>query len=262
MKPNRVKRALREGRVQIGTWVTTIRSPQLPQILATAGFDFIYIDMEHSGFSIETVGELCSAAQAAGLVPIVRPPAKDPHLLARPLEAGAMGLLVPHVDTRQEAEAAVRAIRFPPTGERGFNTQTVHSGFAVADAEEYAAWAHQETLLIVQVESDRGIGNLDEILSVDGVDGAVVGRGDLSADLGLTGQTNHPEVLRRVEEMVDACLRHGKIPGLLVQDVDSAKRWISRGVRLVPYCNEITLLMRAAAAGVAEIREFSTRPTY
>lgn len=254
MTPNRVKRALKDGRVQIGTWLTTISSPQLPRMLATAGFDFVYIDMEHSAFSIETVGSLCSAAQCAGLVPIVRPPAKEAHLLSRPLESGAMGLLVPHVDTRAEAEAAVRAIRFPPLGDRGFNTQTVHTGFAGASAEEYARWAHEETLLIVQIESERGIGNIDEILSVDGVDGAVVGRGDLSADLGLIGQTNHPEVHRRVELLIDACSRHEKIPGLLVQDVDSARRWISRGIRLVPYSNEVTLLMNAASTAIGEIR--------
>lgn len=254
MKPNRVKRALQEGQVQVGTWVTVIRTPHLATILATAGFDFIYIDMEHSSFSIETVGELCHAAQAAGLVPIVRPPAKDPHLLTRPLESGAMGLLIPHVDTREEAEAAARAVRFPPLGERGFNVQTIHSGFANGSAEEYARTTHEETLLIVQIESDRGINNLDEILSVPGIDGAVVGRGDLSADLGLIGQTNHPEVVRRVEAMIDACARHGKISGLLVPDVASATEWIARGIRLVPYSNEVNILMNAASKAIGEIR--------
>ena len=106
MRPNQVKRALRQGQVQIGTWVTTLRSPQLPQILRSAGFDFIYIDMEHSDFSIETVGDLCSSALAHDLVPIVRPPAKEAHLLTRPLEVGAMGLLLPHVDTAKEARDA------------------------------------------------------------------------------------------------------------------------------------------------------------
>ena len=190
------------GEVQIGTWVNTLRTPQIAQMLATAGFDFMYIDMEHSSFSIETVGDLCYAALAAGLVPIVRPAAKDPHLLSRPLDNGAMGLLIPHVDTREEAEAVVKAIRFPPLGERGMNLQGVHTGFGRANGEEYVKSTHAETLLLVQIESDRGIGNLDKILSVDGVDGAVIGRADLSTDLGLPGQTNHPEVVRRVETMI------------------------------------------------------------
>jgi 2-keto-3-deoxy-L-rhamnonate aldolase RhmA len=89
-------------------------------------------------------------------------------------------------------------------------------------------------LLLVQIESDRGIGNMDEILSVDGIDGAVIGRADLSTDLGLPGQTDHPEIVRRVEMMIAACRRHGKIPGLLVQDIESAKEWIAKGILLVP----------------------------
>jgi len=257
VRPNRVKRALMNGDVQIGTWVNVLRTPQIAQMLATAGFDFMYIDMEHSIFSIETVGDLCHAALAAGLVPIVRPPAKDPHLLSRPLDGGAMGLLIPHVDNREEAEAVVRAIRFPPLGERGMNLQGVHTGFGRASGDEYVKSTHAETLLLVQIESERGISNLDQILFVDGVDGAVIGRADLSTDLGLPGQTNHPEVVRRVEMMIAACRQHRKIPGLLVQDVASAKEWIAKGIRLVPYANEVSLLVNAGARAVGEIRTFA-----
>jgi len=254
MRLNQVKRALQEGQVQIGTWVTTLRSPQLPQILRSAGFDFIYIDMEHSDFSIETVGDLCSAALAHGLTPIVRPPAKEAHLLTRPLEVGAMGLLLPHVDTAQEARDAVCAVKFPPLGKRGFNVRTVHTAFLAADPKKYARAVNAETLLIVQIESRRGVRNLDSILAVDGVDGAVIGRGDLSTDLGVMGEWDHPEVMRGVETMIGACRRRKKIPGLLVPDVRSAEYWIRKGIRLVPYSNEVTMLMTAATAGVTAIR--------
>ncbi|HEX7549934.1 MAG TPA: aldolase/citrate lyase family protein [Candidatus Methylomirabilis sp.] len=260
MRPNQVKRALQEGQVQIGTWVTTLRSPQLLQILRSAGFDFIYIDMEHSDFSIETVGDLCSAALAHGLIPIVRPPAKDAHLLTRPLEVGAMGLLLPHVDTAQEARDAVCAVKFPPLGKRGFNVRTVHTAFLAADPKKYARAANEETLLIVQIESRHGVRNLDAILAVDGVDGAVIGRGDLSADLGVMGEWDHPEVIRGVETMIRACRRRKKIPGLLVPDVRSAEYWIGKGIRLVPYSNEVTLLMAAAAAGIGAIRACASEP--
>jgi 4-hydroxy-2-oxoheptanedioate aldolase len=257
MRPNKVKRALMQGEIQVGTWVTTLRTPQIAQMIATAGFDFMYIDMEHSCLSIETVGDLCFAALAAGLVPIVRPSGKDPHLLTRPLDNGAMGLLIPHVDTRAEIEAVLKAIRFPPAGERGINLMGPHTGFGRAKGDEYVQATHAETLLLVQIESDRGIGNLDQILSADGVDGAVVGRADLSTDLGLPGQTNHPEVVRRVEMLIAACHRHKRIPGLLVQDVASAKEWIAKGVRLVPYANEVSLLVNAGARAVNEIRSFA-----
>lgn len=257
MRPNRVKRALMEGKVQIGTWVNVFRTTQITQMLATAGFDFMYVDMEHSCLSLETVSDLCTAAMAAGLVPIVRPSAKEPHLLTRPLDNGAMGLLIPHVDTRQEAEAVVRAVRFPPLGERGMNLQNIHTGYGKANGEDYVRSTHAETLLLVQIESDKGISTLDEILSVDGVDGAVIGRADLSTDLGLPGQTNHPEVVNRVERMIASCQRHGKIPGLLVQDVASARQWISKGIRLVPYSSDVSLLMGAASKAVGEIRSFA-----
>jgi 2-keto-3-deoxy-L-rhamnonate aldolase RhmA len=257
LRHNKVKQALLRGEVQVGTWVTTLRTPQIAQMIATAGFDFLYIDMEHSCFSIETVGDLCFAALAAGLVPIVRPPAKDPHLLSRPLDSGAMGLLIPHVDTREEAEAVIKAIRFQPNGERGINLMGPHTAFTRAKAEEYVRSTHAETLLLVQIESDTGIKNLDEILSVEGVDGGVIGRADLSTDLGLPGQTNHPEIVRRVEMLIEACRRHKKIPGLLVQDVATAKEWISKGVRLVPYANEVSLLVNAGEQAVREIRSFA-----
>lgn len=257
MRPNKVKRALMRGEVQVGTWITTLRTPQIAQMLATAGFDFMYIDMEHSCLSIETVGDLCYAALAAGLCPIVRPPAKDPHLLSRPLDSGAMGLLIPHVDTREEAEAVVKAIKFPPVGERGMNLQGPHTGWAKTNGDEYVQSTHAETLLLVQIESDKGMRNIDEILSLEWVDGAVIGRSDLSTDLGLPGQTNHPEVVKRVEMMIAACQRHEKVPGLLVQDVASAKEWIAKGIRLVPYSNEVSILINAASKAVVEIRDFA-----
>jgi 2-keto-3-deoxy-L-rhamnonate aldolase RhmA len=257
VRTNNVKRALMKGQVQIGTWINVIRTPHITQMLATAGFDFMYVDMEHSCLSIETVGDLCYAALAAGLVPIVRPPAKEAHLLSRPLDAGAMGLLIPHVDTREEAEAVIRAVKFPPMGERGMNLQGVHTGFGRPKAAEYIKSTNEETLLLVQIESDLGIRNLDAILSVDGIDGAVIGRSDLATDLGVPGETNHPEVARRVEAMIAACQRHGKIPGLLVQDVASAKDWIAKGIRLVPYSNEVNILISASSKAIHEIRSFA-----
>jgi len=260
MRANSVKRALNSGKVQIGTWITALGTPQITRMMATAGFDFIYIDMEHSAFSIETVGSLCYAALAAGLVPIVRPPGKSPHLLSRPLDAGAMGLLIPHVDTKEEAEAVIAAVKYPPLGQRGMNLRGVHTNFGKAEGEAYVASTNSETLIIVQIESRTGIGNLDAILSVEGIDGAVIGRGDISADMGMPGKTNHPEVLQQVETLIAACRRRNKIPGLLVQDIASAREWIGKGIRLVPFSNEVTLLVDTAARAVIEIRGAQAQP--
>jgi 4-hydroxy-2-oxoheptanedioate aldolase len=254
MRENHVKRALQAGDVRIGTWIHTIGSYHLPQILATAGFDFIYIDMEHSSFSIETVGALCSTALYAGIVPIIRPPGPAHHLLSRPLDNGAMGILMPHVDTPEEARAAVSAVKFTPLGARGSQPPSPATQFHTAKAADVMAASNDETILMVQIESPRGIDNLDAILAVDGVDGAVIGRGDLSAELGVGGQRDHPDVLAAVETLIDACRRHDKIPGLLVQSTDDARQWIAKGIRMIAYMSEATILRDAARAALEEIR--------
>jgi 2-keto-3-deoxy-L-rhamnonate aldolase RhmA len=254
VRDNPVKQALKDGKVQVGTWIHSLGAPQLPQVLATAGFDYVQIDMEHSAFSIETIGALCTAALHAGIVAVVRPPSGDAHhLVSRPIDNGAMGVLIPHVDTREQAEAAVRAVKFPPVGARGSQPPNVHSNFGATNAAEYMARSNEQSLLMVQIESEEAVANLDEILSLPGVDGATIGRGDLAAELGI-GDRDAPRILDAVEATIAACQRHGKFPGLLVQNVDEAKAWIGKGVRYVTYAGETSILRRAAEAAVQEIR--------
>lgn len=256
MRENTVKRALHAGNVQVGTWIH-LAAPEVPRILATAGFDYVNIDMEHSPFSIETTSQLCTAALAAGLTPIVRPSARDHHLVSRPLDGGAMGVLMPHTDTREDAQAAVRAAKFPPVGERGSHPPNVHTDFGPMNATDYMAKSNEESLVLIQIESEVALGNLDDILSVDGVDGATVGRGDLAADMGVTGGRDDPRIVEAVEAVIAACLRNNKIPGLLVQEREEAKRWIAKGVRLVTFSSEVGILRSAASAATQDIRSAS-----
>jgi 4-hydroxy-2-oxoheptanedioate aldolase len=260
MRVNHVKHALQEGKVQVGTWIHTLGSLQVPQVLATAGFDYLKIDMEHSSLSIETVGNLCFAALNAGLTPIVRPAGTDHHHISRPLDNGAMGILMPHVDTREQAEAVVRAVKFPPLGVRGSQPPNVHTNFGPSKVADHMAASNMETMILVQIESPQAIANIDEIMSVPGVDGATVGRGDLAAELGVGGQRDHPDVLAGVEAMVAAALRHGKIPGLLVQNVAEADEWIGKGVRLITYASETILMRLAGERAVQDIRAAASRP--
>lgn len=254
MRENRVKRALQAGQVQIGTWIHNFGVPNVPRVLATAGFDYVTIDMEHSAFSIETVGNLAVAARDAGLMPMVRPAGKDQHLISRPVDNGAMGVLIPHVDTREQAEAAVRAVKFPPRGIRGSQPPNPQSDFAAVKPSDYMAKSNEETMVLVQIESEESLANIDAILSVPDVDGATIGRGDLSAELGITAGRDHPTLIQAVNKVLDACKRNGKIPGLLVQDPKEAKEWIAKGIRLVTYSGESTILRNAAIAALREIR--------
>jgi 2-keto-3-deoxy-L-rhamnonate aldolase RhmA len=253
IRANRVKQRAAAGDVQVGVWIHTLGHPALPQILATAGFDFVYVDMEHSAFSLETVAQLCAGALYAGLAPFVRPPAREHHLISRPLDNGAMGIVMPHVDTADDARAAVRAIRFPPLGDRGSQPPSVVTDFRHVDATEYRAAANAETMLMVQIESREAVRNIEEILAVDGVDGAVVGRGDLAAELGVSAR-DHPEVIAAVETLIAACERQEKVPGLLVQQVDEARAWVAKGVRMIAYASETIILRNAAQEAIAAIR--------
>lgn len=254
MRTNRVKAALQRGEVQVGTWVHTLAMPPVARILATAGFDYLNIDMEHSAFSIETVAAVCANALDAGVTPVVRPAGREHHLVSRPLDNGALGVLLPHVDTPADAKAAVRSVKFPPEGDRGSQPPNVHTDYGAVDASTYMQWSNAHSLVMVQIESREALSEVDEILAVTGVDGAVVGRGDLSAALGIPGRRDDPEVLRAVETMIAACKAHDKVPGLLVQEVDEARAWVGRGIRYVTFSSEVALLRAAGRRAVEAIR--------
>src|SRR5665648_281471 len=254
LKENRMKRKLKNGDVVIGTWILGIRTPYITKMIANAGFDYVQIDMEHSGMSIETVADLCFTASLSGLVPIVRPSGKAPYLVSRPLDCGAFGLLIPHVDEPEEAEAIVRWAKYPPLGERGAMLQGLPAGFEKRDCKEFVHTTNEETFISVQIESKKGIKNIDSILSVEGVDAAVIGRGDMALDLGFPGQELHPKVIECVEILIDACQRHGKIPCMLMPDMETAAYWIKKGIRHVTFGSEFTILMQTYQKAASDLR--------
>lgn len=250
-----MKAALQRGEVQVGIWVHTLAMPPVARILATAGFDYINIDMEHSAFSIETVAGVCAAALDASVTPIVRPAGREHHLISRPLDNGALGVLLPHVDTPSDARAAVRSVKFPPHGDRGSQPPNVHTDYGPVDAPAYMRWSNEQSLVMVQIESEAALSSADEILAVTGIDGAVVGRGDLSAALGIAGRRDDPVMIDAVETMIAACKGASKIPGLLVQDVDEAREWTARGIRYVTFSSESALLRTAGRRAIEAIRD-------
>jgi len=254
LKENLMKRKLKNGEVVIGTWILGLRTPYITKMIANAGFDYIQIDMEHSGMSMETVADLCFAASLSGIVPVVRPSGKTHYLVSRPLDCGALGLLIPHVDTPEEAEAIVRWAKYPPLGERGAMLLGLPAGFEKRDCQEFVNTTNEETFISVQIESRKAIENIDQILSVKGIDAAVIGRGDMALDLGFPGQEMHPQVIEYYERLVDACQRHGKIPCMMVPDMETAAYWIQRGVRHVTFGTEFTILMNTYQESAEKLR--------
>jgi 2-keto-3-deoxy-L-rhamnonate aldolase RhmA len=254
MLRNGIKADLMAGEVRVGTWLHSLSDPQLPQILATAGFDYVNIDMEHSGFSIKAVADLCFAAAQAGIPSLVRPPEKTAHLMSRPVDNGALGIYAPHVDTVDDARSVVDAVKFPPLGHRGSQPPSINTAFNSFDAGAYMPQANAETMVIVQLESAEAIRNMGGILALEGVDGAVIGRGDLASDLGLGGQRQHSEINAAVEKLIDTCATEGKIPGLMVLNVEDGLFWRERGVRMLTYASEMLMLREAGAAAVEALR--------
>lgn len=235
----------------VGMWVMTLGGPEVIWAIARSGVDFVYLDMEHSSFALDTVAAQLAAAQAAGVTAIVRPPAKD-YPIGKLLDLGAMGILVPGVRHESDVERIVAEAKYTPVGERAVSTFGPHTRYRQLD-DDYLAWANRETIVIAQFESAQAFERVDEILSVPGLDIAVVGRNDLSHNLGVPGRLDGPEVTHYVELLIDRCAAHDVIPGLLVGNAAAAVGWLGKGVRWLPVGSEVATLVGAATASVSAV---------
>jgi 4-hydroxy-2-oxoheptanedioate aldolase len=252
---NGMKKALKEGQVVFGPMVSEIRSPGIAVLFARSGFDFFFVDMEHSCFSYETVSDMIVAARAAGIPLIVRPPTRRAHdALSRPLDSGASGLLVPQIQTRDDAQKVVQWTRYPPVGERGMALERQHTFFDGGNALETMARLNEEILIALQIEHRDAVENLSDILSVPGIDAAFVGPADLAATLGKPGQPNDPEVEKAVLRVVEACRRERVIPGIHISSVEAAKYWIERGMRMIGFGTDIKLIQQVCRQSVKELK--------
>ncbi len=256
IKENRVKRVLRAGGVAIGTMVSHVRTPSVAVMLKAAGFDYFFLDSEHGAFNLETVQDICLVAREADIVPILRVPGLEEPYLFRPLDAGLMGLLCPHVETGDQAHHIVRATKYYPLGERGMSLRNVHTSFMRGKGDEVTRRLNEETLIAVQVETAKGVDNIDAIVAVEGVDVVYVGPNDLSQTVGVPGQIHHPEVTVRIERVIEACNRAGVAAGLHTYDVESAQAWLKKGIRMLGYAGDSSFIVDTGAKVVGDLRTF------
>ncbi len=252
MKP--IKQRLRNGELVLGTFVSEVRNPNIAHLLARAGFDFFVLDNEHGSFSDETVSDLIAGVRGAGIEVVVRICEIRREAILKPLDAGAAGLLVPQVNTAEEAAEVVRHAKYPPQGQRGAALRRPHSRYGRVDAAAYLQQANEDTLIVVQAESRQAIANVDAIAAVEGVDGVFAGPFDLSVDLGIPGQIDHPDEIAAIDAMIAACRRHEKAAGTLMFDAAALRPWIAKGMRFVAYSSDVTLLADAATKAVAELK--------
>jgi len=258
MNRKSLKSRLAAGETLLGTMVFEFDSPGLARIVAGAGADFIILDMEHSGWSIETIKRQIAHANGAGLTALVNPPSDAHDQICRPLDLGAIGVMVPVVETRAQAEAIVRATRYPPVGTRGSAFGVAHDGYRIGDVAATMKSANERTLVIVKIETAAGVANADAIMGVPGVDVGFVGHTDLSVSLGIPGQFDNPTFIAARDAVVAACRKHKKAAGCLVATPESGRQWIEAGFRLVTYLGDIWLLANALRAGLDAMR--ATRP--
>jgi 2-keto-3-deoxy-L-rhamnonate aldolase RhmA len=256
MTKNGAKAKLREGGAAIGTMVSEMRSEEVAYVLAAAGFDFFVVDTEHGSAGMETVQRLCRAARSAGIAPLVRVTEIGYAPIARTLDAGALGLMVPHVETPEDARAIVRFAKYPPAGERGFGLRSAVTDYSGASVPAAIAWSNAETMVMAQVESRRCLDNLEEIAAVPGIDVLLVGPTDLSIALGVPGQLLHPAMEEAYRRVVDVARRHNLAAGLHPGDLKVVRRGRDLGMRCLMYSAEIRLLWTAAQDAVQTIRGF------
>jgi 2-keto-3-deoxy-L-rhamnonate aldolase RhmA len=260
MKKNITKALLKAGKPAFGTWITLCPHPRIVKILASSGFDFVIIEMEHTDFSFETVGTLCMLAREAGMTPIVRPPGTmKAHDLTRPLDAGAQGLLLPALETAEQLAQVVKATKYHPLGNRPMNLRGPHTDYYAGQPREIIDHLNADTLTVVLVESRTAIDNLDEMIQVDGLDCIMIGPDDLSQDLGVPGEMQSPVLQEAFEEIFAIC-RKRKIPfGLSCHSPELAQKWFGKGATWMPYQNDAAMVLNAARAAVPKLMEIGGR---
>jgi 4-hydroxy-2-oxoheptanedioate aldolase len=249
----RLKQRLRSGEACFGFWCHLF-SGMASELLAEVGFDCTLIDLEHgAGSYLDAVAQM-QAVKGAGCTPLIRVPSNEPVAIKRALDIGAAGIMVPAVSTVAEAEAAVAACRYPPKGIRGAAPGIVRATDYGLKAADYVAEINEKLLVILQIETVRGVENIDAIAAVEGVDVLFVGPMDLSADAGHFGRTEHPEVQALIERVEAAAAQHGRALGSIIVPGRSAEQLLAKGHRLILGHSDLDFLRVGATEALAHLR--------
>jgi 4-hydroxy-2-oxoheptanedioate aldolase len=254
MKDSRIIERLAQGRPIIGTMAKVTRSPEIAPLAAAAGFDFIIVDTEHYAFNSETVSDIIRSARGTDIDCIVRTAGKAPFLLSLPLDYGAQGLLVPRVDTRDEALGIVRETKYYPSGLRGMSVLSGHSDYEKTNALQFMQQRNSQTLIIAEIESKLGVENIDDIATVAGIDAVFIGPHDLAQSLGIPGDLRHAKMTEAIDLVLASCQRHGIAAAMQVYDMDSARHWLEHGVQILSYKSDLAFFLDGASSDVGRLR--------
>lgn len=254
---NPVKEKLARGEVVASMTVRLTRGVEIARLAKTAGFDMIYVDLEHSTISLDATGQICLAALSAGIAPMVRVPANTPEYIQRVLDGGALGIVAPGIGSAEEARAVVRAAKFPPLGARGAGGALPHLEYRSFPVTEANAAINDATMVIVQFESAEVLEHADEIAAVEGVDMILLGVNDLLAGMGLAGQFEHPKVREAYARTIAACRKYGKHVGVggLSTRPQLVAEFVAMGARMVSTGTDTQFLLAAMTEKAKQVRE-------
>lgn len=245
--PNHTKQQLAAGKIAIGMGLRLARSVDIATIAKTCGYDWLFIDMEHNSMDVDTAAQIAMAALPVGITPIVRVPGKEHFHATRLLDAGAQGIVVPHVDSVEEAQRAVAYCKYPPIGHRSVMGALPQYSYASVPVAESTVAANRETLVIVMLETPDAIAQADAIAAVPGIDVVLIGTNDLCAEMGIPGQFADPRVEEAYRAVIAACRTHGVHPGMGgVYEPKLMERYIGMGMRFILSGGDLSFLMAGA----------------
>jgi 2-keto-3-deoxy-L-rhamnonate aldolase RhmA len=251
---NVARERLERGELSLGVGIRVVRGVEIGKAMKSAGYDWLFVDLEHGALSIETASQICLAALDAGIAPIVRIPNGEFSIATRLMDNGALGVVVPHVDTPEEARLIVEKLRYPPVGHRAIFSSVPQYDFKTMNAADMAA-LNAANLIVVMLESREGIDNAAEIAAVPGVDVLLIGTNDLCVDLGIAGELGHPKVDDAYARMISACRANGKWPGMGgIYDEKLMRRYVDMGARFVLAGGDLGFLLDGAAKRAGFLR--------
>jgi 2-keto-3-deoxy-L-rhamnonate aldolase RhmA len=255
MRWSGLRKKVLAGECVYGTMIRIARDPGAPAIYKGAGYDFVFIDMEHGSYSMETVADMIRGAKSVGIGTIIRVPRLETFFISRVLDAGAEGIMVPMTSTREDAETIARFSKYTPIGQRGFGSSSGMTDFTPLKATDFMKEANDHTLIVAQIETREAIENIDAILSVDGIDVGVIGPNDLSISLGIADQMNSEMLNQAIGKVVETAKKKGKASGIHIGSVEAIKKWRAKGMTVLACNTDIGFQYAAAKSTLEEMKK-------
>ena len=237
-----------------GMMIRQGRDPGTPAIFAAAGYDFVFIDMEHGNYSMETVADLIRGCKSVGVAPVIRVPHLETHFISRVFDAGAEGIMVPMTSHREQAERIIQFSKYTPLGMRGFGNQTGQTDYKALKTLDFMKEANEHTLIIAQIETKEAIDNIEEILDVKGIDVGLIGPNDLSISLGTVDQMESDVMNQAIGRVVEVAKKKKKASGIHVGNISMIRNWRSKGMTVLAYSTDIAFMYNASKSGLDQLK--------